>query len=99
MQPWFTIHDVQTNRWKPGSNRGSCDPHVHENIDMRAIFCYTVLGHEVVLCSMCNGFSLICLFYFMTELFSSMDGITRQRDSTWMSVRTNFKNCRKQMSF
>lgn len=59
--------------------------HMHMKIvTWEPSFVTTVWGHYNVLFVMYNGFFLICLFCFMAELFSSMDGIARQRYSTWM---------------
>lgn len=62
----------------------SSDPHVRENIGMRSTFVTTVCRHQNVLLVKCDRFSLICLFFSIAELFSYMDGITRQTYSMWM---------------
>lgn len=62
----------------------SSDPHVQENISIRSTFVTTVCRHRNVLPVKCDRFSLIFLFFFIAELFSNMDGITRKTYSMWM---------------
>lgn len=98
-QPWFTAHDIETNRWKHGSNWGPRDPHAHENSDMLPLFGDTTI------------FSLWCVTVFPLFVSSvswqnylvawmvSPGRDTARRCTRYTSIPTDFQNGKKQMSF